>query len=552
MKYYGIYLAYAPSLDLRHEGLGRYLAAFVKGASLREDVRFVLVCPSWSRQGIAELFASEGIPEEKLEIVSPAKKPLVLRVYEAYLERKKRNNKSRLVQWMNTKIAKFKTALSNHVEHRLVATQSVLDVLWLLVEGLAALAVIAIISPVIIAILFGFGLVKAPKIARRVLRRVFRRFGVVSSRVGVAVEEPKDDAFVLRLYKRMESIESEKMLKLINAQKKVKAWYSPTAFWPEFNKISAPRLMCVPDVVLSDFPVEFSALGGDRYMQTFESVRRAIQTGQNFITYSEAIKWETLVDQYSVKPSDVTVIHHAPNMLHKWVTTRGFADLVETSKNYCWVLLSSAMRKSSNRHYASGFKNSSFKFMFYASQFRPNKNLLMLLKAYEYLLRNRFLSHKLILTGDSSKFPVVKKFIAEHGLQNDVLCLHGLSIQELAACYKLADLAVNPSLSEGGCPFTFTEALSVDTPVVMARIPVTEEILNQPEIQDTTFFDPYDWEDMARRIEWALLHREELLVQQKAIYERLIQRTWTDVVNEHITVLDAISAEAGNPSEVHS
>ncbi|MFD2884495.1 glycosyltransferase [Pseudomonas lini] len=70
-----------------------------------------------------------------------------------------------------------------------------------------------------------------------------------------------------------------------------------------------------------------------------------------------------------------------------------------------------------------------------------------------------------------------KKFISEHGLQNDVLCLYGLSIQELAACYKLADLAVNPSLSEGGCPFTFTEALSVGTPVVMARIAVTEEIL---------------------------------------------------------------------------
>jgi len=47
----------------------------------------------------------------------------------------------------------------------------------------------------------------------------------------------------------------------------------------------------------------------------------------------------------------------------------------------------------------------------------------------------------------------------------------------IAACYKLADLAVNPSLSEGGFPFTFTEALSVGTPVVMARIPVTEEII---------------------------------------------------------------------------
>ncbi|SDS95180.1 hypothetical protein SAMN04490191_2749 [Pseudomonas lini] len=542
MKYYGIYLAYAPGLDLRHEGLGRYLAAFVKGASLREDVRFVLVCPSWSREGIAELFASEGVPEETLEIISPAKKPVVLRVYEAYLERKKRNNKSRVVRWLNERMTALKNSLSNHVEQRLVTTQSLLGVLGLLIEGLVALAAVIVISPVVFAVLIGLGIVRAPKIVRWILIRFFKRFRVLSSRFGGAVQEPKDDAFVFRLYKRMESIESEKMLKLINGQSKVKAWYSPTAFWPAFNKINTPRLMCVPDVVLSDFPVEFSGLGGDRYMQTFESVRRSIQTGQHFITYSEAVKWETLVDQYSVNPTDVTVIHHAPNMLHKWVTTRGFSDLVETSKHYCWTLLSAAMHKSSNRHYTSGFKNSSFKFLFYASQFRPNKNLLMLLRAYEYLLRNKFLSHKLILTGDPDKFSVVKKFISEHGLQNDVLCLYGLSIQELAACYKLADLAVNPSLSEGGCPFTFTEALSVGTPVVMARIAVTEEILVDEKLQAKMFFDPYDWRDMAHRIEWAIEHRDELVALQSETYQRLIQRTWTDVVDEHINVLDLISS----------
>jgi glycosyltransferase involved in cell wall biosynthesis len=109
----------------------------------------------------------------------------------------------------------------------------------------------------------------------------------------------------------------------------------------------------------------------------------------------------------------------------------------------------------------------------------------------------------------------------------------------------------SPSLSEGGCPFTFTEALSVNTPVVMARIAVTEEILDQPELQETTFFDPFDWEDMARRIEWALSHRDELLSLQQNIYQSLIKRTWTDVVNEHITVLEAISTGGGNPSEIH-
>ncbi|WP_241668702.1 glycosyltransferase [Pseudomonas sp. Sample_16] len=543
---YGIYLAYAPGLDLRHEGLGRYLAAFLKGASDREDVGFVLVCPSWSKEGLEDLFRSEGVSQERFELVSPSKKPMVLRIYEAYIARKKRKRKPGLFKRLSNGVSAIKKAAIDHVEQQLVTTNSYLGLAVLLIEGLFLAGLALLISPIIILGLVVLFLIKLKFVFKR-LSRPFRRH---LSRARGAVGQPKDDAFIFRLYKRMERIESERMLHLIDSLADVKAWYSPTAFWPAFNKIDRPRLMCVPDVVLSDFPVGFSSVGGERFLQTYEDVRRSIQTGQHYVTYSNAIKWDTLVEQYSIRASNVSVIHHAPNMLNQWVTTRGFADLEATSLHYSQTLLSSAMRKSSNKNYTVGFANTSFKFIFYASQFRPNKNLLMLLRAYEFLLRKKYISHKLILTGDPERYSAVKKFIAEHGLENDILCLHGLTVQELAACYKLADLAVNPSLSEGGCPFTFTEALSVDTPVVMARIAVTEEILNQPELQETTFFDPFDWEDMSRRIDWALSHREELLTLQKTIYQSLIQRTWTDVVNEHITVLESISAGDGIPSEV--
>ncbi|MFJ3521379.1 glycosyltransferase [Pseudomonas sp. NPDC090203] len=539
VKYYGIYLAYAPGLDLRHEGLGRYLAAFVKGASERADVKFVLVCPSWSRNSLVELFSSEGVSDEQLEIVSPASKPMLLRVYEAYLDRKKRRRKSVVRRWVADKFYGCKRALLEHAEQRLVMTNSIGGILLLLIEAFIAALVAVAISPLL---LFLVPLVLL-RMGKRLARKVLKPLKKINIWFTGAVGEPKDDAFVLRLYRRMEVVESERMLTIINRMHKVRAWYSPTAFWPAFNEIKTPKLMCVPDVVLSDFPVGFSRVGGDRYLQTFEAVRKAIQTGDHFVTYSNAIKWDTLVDHYAVRPSSVTVIHHAPNILSQWVTTRGFKDLDATSTHYCSTLLSSALRKSSNKNYTVGFMSSEFKFLFYASQFRPNKNMLTLLRAYEYLLRHEFITHKLVLTGDPEKFPMVKKFIAEHGLQNDVLCLYGLSVQELAACYRLADVAVNPSLSEGGCPFTFTEALSVGTPVVMARIAVTEEVLTDEEMREKTFFDPYDWRDMAARIQWALHNREALVDLQKQTYERLVSRTWTDVVNEHIDVLDSISAE---------
>jgi glycosyltransferase involved in cell wall biosynthesis len=118
-----------------------------------------------------------------------------------------------------------------------------------------------------------------------------------------------------------------------------------------------------------------------------------------------------------------------------------------------------------------------------------------------------------------------------------------LSVQELAACYRVARLAVNPSLSEGGFPFTFTEALSVGTPIVMARIPVTEEIVTDSDLQEKMLFDASDWKDMANRIEWALENRATLLSSQRPLYELLAKRTWRHVVDDHIEILDRVAAQ---------
>lgn len=125
------------------------------------------------------------------------------------------------------------------------------------------------------------------------------------------------------------------------------------------------------------------------------------------------------------------------------------------------------------------------------------------------------------------------------------MCLRDLSARELAACYRLADLAVSSSLSEKGGPFTLTEALSVGTQVVMARIAVTEEAVTDLELQDVMLFDPYDWKDMAVWIEWALQNTDGLLEHQLKLYERLAERSWRTVVDEHIAILDRISSPSG-------
>jgi glycosyltransferase involved in cell wall biosynthesis len=348
----------------------------------------------------------------------------------------------------------------------------------------------------------------------------------------------------------MEEAEAKLLVKKINGRRDISAWYAPAAFWPHFNRIDAPRLTCVPDVVLSEFPVAFSSVGGDRFLHTFGQVGAAIKGGDHFVTYSQHIKYRTLVDRYHVSPDAISVVPHGANRLDDLITISGFPDDKDPTEAFCIDLLHRALYKAVGTLDAKNYDSGDVRFLFYASQFRPNKNVLSLLRAYEYLLKRRYIGHKLVLTGNPRGLPEIAQFIREHNLQNDVLCLHGLTAQELAACYRLADLAVNPSLSEGGCPFTLTEALSVGTPVVMARIAVTEEVITDPDLQDAMLFDPYDWEDIAARIEWALQNREALLDRQLKFYEGHSRRTWRHVVDEHIAILNRISSTTARPEAI--
>lgn len=536
---FGIYLAYQPTVDLRQEGLGRYLAAFLKGAAHQGAVQFVLVCPSWSRDSLESLFDEEQVPKTSFKIISPEGQPALLRLYQVLLAfRRRRGSASRLKRlWIALK--QWKSAGIDFFLRRITGAKSMASLAIFLLPIAAFGIFLLLLSPLVAlgAAISFFAALFLQYVYRRHGQRIIQAYHKFRTVLG----QPKDSGLVLRMYRSMDSHEAQRMKSLIDAMSDVEAWYCPTAFWPAFNSIKKPRLMCVPDVVLSDFPVGFSYVGGDRFLQVFQQVENSIQGGSHFVTYSDSVKYGTLVDRYGVEPSKVAVIHHAPNDLSRWVTIFGLKNPEMASEHYCGSLLINAIRRSTNPDYSKNFENQAVTFLFYASQLRPNKNILTLLRAYEHLLRRRFIGHKLIMTGDPKDLPAVRDFVKEHRLENEVLFLHGLKVQELAACYKLAELAVNPSLSEGGCPFTFTEALSVQTPVVMARIGVTEEVLTDPELQAASLFDPYDWRDMARRIEWALANRDFLLALQLKTYNRLASRTWTNVVSEHLDVLRRIS-----------
>ena len=532
LRYFGIFLAYGPTVDLRKEGLGRLLGAFLKAASTKEGVRFVIACPEWLRSNFLAFCEGEQIPANAFDIVTTDSVPLIVRLYLWLLNRKRARPAKRRMERLHEWVQRVGVQHRRRAERSLVSARTIFP--WL---GISLYA--AIIGIVLLPLAFVGWLAK---VSYRVLRRIAK--GVVPSLGGLfggafaMVHETGEEGLEVRLYRLLEETETQRLVKKIDTLRHVKAWLSPTAFWPEFNQIAAPTLLCVPDMLLTEFPVGFAR--EPEVFGNFQNVERAIRGAQSFVTYSTRIKWNTLVERDAVPPDDVTVVRHACWDLSPAITVKGFSQGDRATRAYCESLFQQALGRLGADDYVQGLHAGALKFLFYPSQFRPNKNVLLLIEAYEHLLRERFIQHKLILTGDPRRFPQVSDLVRERGLGRDVIFLHGLTAAELAACYHLADLAINPSLSEGGCPFTFTEALSVDTPVVMARIPVTEEVLSDPGLQEMMLFDPYDYKAASSRIEWALKNRETLLSAQREAYANLRQRGWGDVVDEYVVILDGL------------
>lgn len=526
---FGLYLAYPLGVDLRTEGLGRHLGEWLRAASRRGDCRFVIACPSWTRTQLFNLLDSYAVPRHSFEFVTPRDAPSVL-LLANLLSRRASRTVRRPARARRPKKPRRRTWRAGWEAASRILAAAIFRPRGLL--SLVALVAIAIpLAPLVaVAVAVRLGLRKVSPLVRPLGRRV--RQGVQWWRGQVAR---------LAGSRKLHAAEMAAVDRLVAARTDVAAWMTPAPFWPDFNRIPRPRLTCVPDVVLHEFPVSFAERGGAGMFARYTAIKKTIAESDHFVTYSEHVKQGTLVERHDVEPHRITVIRHGVNRLDALVTVRGFPDDREASETACRQWLAAALHKAVGSTTAAALGAGRFRFFFYASQFRPNKNLPTLLRAYRHLRQEHGLGHKLILTGHPAESPDVREFIESHSLQHDVLCLHGLTARELAACYRLAELAVNPSLSEGGCPFTFGEAMSVETPVLMARIPVTEEVIRDKRVCDAMLFDPYDWQELADRMVWALSHRQELYALQKPAYDEFIARTWDDVVSEYVELLSSLA-----------
>lgn len=526
MKTFGIYLAYPPWTRFEGEGLGRFLAAFVRGGFEAGQARFVVACPGWTREPLEELFVASGIPSDAVEFLCPRGVPSVVRLGRPRQRRRdeaeprRPRSPRRRFPWLRQAGERFLG--------RLARSRSPLPVVLVSVLIAPLVAVASLLRLV----------------GRRVSKLIRSPLRALGKGVTTAVRGSRRGFEKLATSETLYEAELRLVHELIDARKDVEAWYCPTAFWPSFNRIRRPRVLCVPDFVVSLCPVAFAQLG-EPFRGTIEKIEQTIRGGDRFVTYSRHVKQDTLVGRFGIDPERVAVVPHGANTLDDVLEAAALReDNPRTSRELLTEAVAHAEGIDGRQPLVCG--DAPGPYLFYASQLRPHKNIPTLLKAFRWLLDEGLVRHRLVLTCSPAMSARVRQLVTSLALHDDVLFLVRLSEEQLAACYRHATLAVNPSLSEGACPFTFAEALSVGTPVVMARIPVTEEVIDDRELQEAMLFDPYDWRDMARAIAHGVAHREELLALQQPAYERLAERTWREVSRDYVRVLEHAAGQAAS------
>ena len=178
-------------------------------------------------------------------------------------------------------------------------------------------------------------------------------------------------------------------------------------------------------------------------------------------------------------------------------------------------------------------------YIFYPTQIRPYKNVTVLVRALS-ILKHRDMDIELVLTGNPADVPEVEMEIDRLKIKNHIVCLPPVTEYELLSLYRYAAVAAVPTLFEGGFPWQACEALFMDAPLVLSKIPVVEERIEftgmSPENCGLLLFDPGDPAECAVGIAKAISNRDDTLLSQKEFKNRLLSYSWFDAIEKYYSI----------------
>lgn len=184
-------------------------------------------------------------------------------------------------------------------------------------------------------------------------------------------------------------------------------------------------------------------------------------------------------------------------------------------------------------------------FIFYAGVWRNHKNVTGLIKAFAILKKELGDDYQLVIGGKADPhYPEILKAIKDLDLEKDIICPGFIPEEELVLFYNACELFVIPSFYEG-FGLTGLEAFACGAPVAASNIAPLKEILGA----SAKYFDPYDYEEMARVMKEVLTDKPLKDRAVKSGLEKAQKYSWRKMAEETLKIyLKILEANDRSPN----
>lgn len=537
---FGIYLATTPGQPIINQGLTRLIAFLIKGLSTKTNNNIIIAIPFWAKDDISKLLSDHLISLDRIEFISTQGKPLWLKIKEYTENRKKLTNKRFFFINKTTIKEQIISFLAWFISSNTFFEITLKLPIFLIMTGIPLAAGAIISLPVFLTIITGIIIKFISNMLINALPfTISKRIKFIGNLLSNPAREFRHNILSHNLFEKLKAYETKKLIKKINKRKDIEAWLIPTMFWNETKNINSKKILTVPDFVQIEFPAQFRFNWG---RLPFDKCSETLKHTDAFICYSEHVKQTQLISRFNIPREKIHVIYNGSTSMREYLSNQPNSNTPPTLRETSLNILREYQKKNlSENTYLKNIDFNDLNFIFYSSQARPHKNLKNLLLSYEKLLRKEHINIKLFLTANLNYMPELLDIIEKRRLQRDVVCFYDIPSKVLAAFNHLAQFTISPTLFEGGFPiFTFTESLSVGTPCLMSRIPVTLERfpIENEELYQQTLFDPYNIKDIVERMKWASQNRQELYKIQLPLYNKLLQHSWEEASEQYLRILN--------------
>ncbi|QCT04495.1 WbcU protein [Paenibacillus algicola] len=519
MKKTGIFLGFYPGDQLTIHGIGRLLAFIIKGS---ESSNIAVFYPKWLEKEIEDLMKEHAIDCHSLEMISTKHIPMGVKLRDFVKKRRSPKKRSLTLLKLENNFKKlFKIILTNYLSTPFGA-QLILKTLFLFMVCMVA-------TPLILLPTIVYFIIRVFKLTTKKTISLGKSFAFKSP---IRILKKAIVGAQGRIYQNVLDNELIRLTTLINGRKDITSCYIPSMAWPQIQYIKCRKILAAPDIVFYDFPTQFSGVG-----DIHRRLRESISSSDKIITYSEYVKEQHLIKKSGVDPDKIIVIKHANVDMSEHLKVPKSTEKFITIREHAKQIISNHVNVNhgpSHIFYNADLED--FDCLIYSSQNRPHKNIFNLIQAVKIANREYQRNFKLIITADIYQDAFIADYIRSNNMENEIIVMHDIPSNLLAAFNCLASLAVNPTLFEGGFPFTFSEAYSVGTPSIMSDIPVVRSEIEDNLLKKMMLFNPFSPQAIAQKIIWGLENKDQLYYSQKQLYNKFNNRDWNKVSKQYSDV----------------